>query len=800
MNSALALKADTTYVNTQDALRVLKAGDTMTGDLKNTGGEFWPYKGGDTNRSCRLFANNDDGATYTAYNGGLKSWYGIAFYCSNDSTVRHVFNTRDGSTKQTGQIDCGSLYTTGAITTTGALTADSVSSAKWVRQSDYRTGMKPSNQQASTMGYYFGKMGNDGTGSYTDMLCFNSWSDSSAGNVNLVMFNKGDKGIRQFQGTYGSASNFSTWYDCVMTDANSGNVGITGTVSIGIGGTSANTTPALNLSSAFSHVDNSPGQVYLFTGFQGHLAIGRDTARDATTTNLCLGVASTGESQLISVNTNNTAYQPMSFASSKYVFTNGNVCIGNGTPHAPLQIVNGIGNRRLVLFEDADNDHQFYGFGINAYTLRFQIPSSSSRFAFFAGASTVQSNEIMRIQGDGTIGIGTTNPYCSLYNFGMGTSGWKGQSYFGNENTGVIIGTYNNKAYVGGHNSTLNAWTDIYLAPSAKCCVGDTTPSYKLHVVGDAYASGSLIFGANGTYTAGCIYSDTNWGCIIRSNQATPGIAKFAWTDYNDSHQMRISTNGVLNFFGGATAYAVPTGLSTIPGALVIGATDKNYTTSWGAGILMECSNTTSITVHDAAERLASFMYYGTDKVFHMGQDAGSGWGTTACGFEGNMYYYNPPAQTRNGSAGYGAVLGWDVIDKTITANVIEYYHNGPYNNYYQASWNGANRTNQFYKSSVKQCLWITGYATAYLSVGGWMDIRIRLYNQSTGGYYYYSAYQFYNATSNHQLIMVNIDAGGIPAGWYDVYTYFTSSNQYTDSNDVLSLTYVFLPNGLTSP
>jgi hypothetical protein len=262
---------------------------------------------------------------------------------------------------------------------------------------------------------------------------------------------------------------------------------------------------------------------------------------------------------------------------------------------------------------------------------------------------------------------------------------------------------------------------------------------------------------------------------------------------------MRITPNGVLNFNGGATAYAVPQGLSTTAGAVVIGGVNQNYNDGWNAGLLMECSETTGISVHDSGEKVASFMYYGTDNVFHMGKDAGSGWGTTPIGIEGTLYYYGPPAQARNGQGGYGGVLGWDLIDKKVTWNVIEYYHSGPYNNYLQANWNGMNRTAQFYKTHDKQCLWISGYATAYRSSAGFQDIQIRLYNQFTYSYYYYSSYIFYNATNNHQPIPINIDVGSIPAGWYDVYTYFISGGQSTDSNDFISLTYTLLPNGITS-
>jgi hypothetical protein len=165
----------------------------------------------------------------------------------------------------------------------------------------------------------------------------------------------------------------------------------------------------------------------------------------------------------------------------------------------------------------------------------------------------------------------------------------------------------------------------------------------------------------------------------------------------------------------------------------------------------------------------------------------------------GNVFIDSPPTQYTNGTPGSGGVLGWDYISKQVVLSTIEYYHSGPYNSYYQVNWNGLNKINQFYKKDAKQCLWIIGYATAYRSSAGWQDIQIRLYNQSNYTYYYFASYQFYNVVNNHQPISVNIDAGALPPGYYDVYTYFVSGGQATDTNEVLSLTYAFMPNGITS-
>ncbi|HXR82172.1 MAG TPA: tail fiber domain-containing protein, partial [Saprospiraceae bacterium] len=92
---------------------------------------------------------------------------------------------------------------------------------------------------------------------------------------------------------------------------------------------------------------------------------------------------------------------------------NGKVGIGTTTPHAPLQFNNIQGNRKIVLYEWADNDHEFYGFGINTATLRYQVPPSTNH-VFFAGTSPSSSVELMRIQGDGKVGIGIPTPQFQL--------------------------------------------------------------------------------------------------------------------------------------------------------------------------------------------------------------------------------------------------------------------------------------------------------------------------------------------------------------------------------------------------
>ncbi|MFN3848537.1 MAG: tail fiber domain-containing protein [Spirosomataceae bacterium] len=88
----------------------------------------------------------------------------------------------------------------------------------------------------------------------------------------------------------------------------------------------------------------------------------------------------------------------------------GNVGIGNSTPNAPLQFSNALGNRKLVIYEAANNDHQFYGIGLNSGVFRYQVDGTSSNHIFYAATSASASNELMRITGLGRVGVGVASP------------------------------------------------------------------------------------------------------------------------------------------------------------------------------------------------------------------------------------------------------------------------------------------------------------------------------------------------------------------------------------------------------
>ncbi|MEP7317425.1 MAG: hypothetical protein ABI921_01750 [Panacibacter sp.] len=88
----------------------------------------------------------------------------------------------------------------------------------------------------------------------------------------------------------------------------------------------------------------------------------------------------------------------------------GNVGIGNPLPNAPLQFANNVANRKIVLYQGPNNDHQFYGVGVNNLTLRYQVDTVAADHVFYAASSSTTSNELMRIKGNGNVTVGTATP------------------------------------------------------------------------------------------------------------------------------------------------------------------------------------------------------------------------------------------------------------------------------------------------------------------------------------------------------------------------------------------------------
>lgn len=120
----------------------------------------------------------------------------------------------------------------------------------------------------------------------------------------------------------------------------------------------------------------------------------------------------------------------------------GNIGIGTSSPNAALQFANTLANRRIVLWENANNDHQYFGFGINSSMLRSQCATTGDNFGWYAGTSSSASNELMRLTGTGNLGIGTNNPTRAKVEINGSQNTTLTYGYLNNlGSTGISLGT-----------------------------------------------------------------------------------------------------------------------------------------------------------------------------------------------------------------------------------------------------------------------------------------------------------------------------------------------------------------------
>lgn len=121
---------------------------------------------------------------------------------------------------------------------------------------------------------------------------------------------------------------------------------------------------------------------------------------------------------------------------------NGFIGLGDVTANARLQFPNDINQRKLVLYETANNNHQFYGFGVTSSVLRYQTATSTDDHVFYAGTSATTSQELMRLKGNGFMGIGNSP------DFRLDVSGRMRVRSGGdaNNSAGIVFNNNNNSA------------------------------------------------------------------------------------------------------------------------------------------------------------------------------------------------------------------------------------------------------------------------------------------------------------------------------------------------------------------
>ena len=430
----------------------------------------------------------------------------------------------------------------------------------------------------------------------------------------------------------------------------------------------------------------------------------------------------------------------------------GNVGIGTTAPNALLQMGNTVSNRKIVLFDIANNNHQFYGFGINNATLRYQVDATTASHVFYAGTGSTSSNELMRIQGNGNVGIGTTTPTARLDITGNikitdGTQG-AGKVLTSNANGMASWSTPTSSPWaVSGNNiSTIN---------SGNVGIGTTTPRAKLDVNGDALINGLKAGKGGGNQT-----TNTAFGInALDSNKTAGDNTAIGY------QALRYNTAGSSNTAIGVNAlYANTTGYSNV--AIGNNALRKNTT------------GTNLVAIGDSAlfNQIAGWPDFG---------------GNTAVGSKAlysNTYGYN---NTANGSealkyntTGAGNTAnGWNALYSNTTG--IANTANGAGALYYDTtgSYNTANGTYVLYANTSGY--YNTGSGSSALSYN-----TTGYYNTANGfGALYYNTTGSSNTANGNNALFSN-DTGNYNTANGSVALYSNITGSDNTANGFQALYY----------
>ncbi|NOS56732.1 MAG: hypothetical protein HOP37_10820 [Cyclobacteriaceae bacterium] len=255
-----------------------------------------------------------------------------------------------------------------------------------------------------------------------------------------------------------------------------------------------------------------------------------------------------------------TDAQPLRFATGvggverMRIDASGKVGIGTVSPNAPLQFANAAANRKIVLSEVANNDHQFFGFGLAASEMRYQLGNFSNSHVFYGGVSSTTSAEMMRI-GNGYVSIGGRTTPINANSFfdvqtdnGSGFGGMyvdvadpDGNAFYGYSNLGTSRALTYMNATSGSWNVQTAGSDRLSVTSTGNVGIGTTTPTYPLDI---KTPNGASAYGLN--------HSD---GTIIMSTYVGSGGVTGGSIGTQSNHPFFIYTAN-----GGAKLTVLPNG------------------------------------------------------------------------------------------------------------------------------------------------------------------------------------------------------------------------------------------------
>jgi hypothetical protein len=178
-----------------------------------------------------------------------------------------------------------------------------------------------------------------------------------------------------------------------------------------VGSTKYNVSAIRQIVNTGTSVSAEMGRIMIGRSGTGWGVVGENI--QATTTNDTYNYATVTAASMIDFTSGHFSFKtaPAGTAGTAITFTErlrinnstGNVGIGTSSPNAPLQFSNALANRKIVLYDANNNNHQYYGLGVQGSIFRYQTPATTDDHVWYAGTSATTSNELMRLKGTGKL-------------------------------------------------------------------------------------------------------------------------------------------------------------------------------------------------------------------------------------------------------------------------------------------------------------------------------------------------------------------------------------------------------------
>ena len=421
------------------------------------------------------------------------------------------------------------------------------------------------------------------------------------------------------------------------------------------------------------------------------------------------------------------------------------------------------------------------GIGIGAPTEKLTVQTATENYGV--------------VQTDGTVSVGT---YCSLTNGGyVGTKSNHKLSLFTNNNIArLTIDTTGNIGI-----RTLTPITNFDVRGIATINNGSNYANTNNHM-----ASGSLTIGSTtANYGGGTSYWNSNTAGLLMECLDNTEIAV---------HDAGLTVVSFMRYSGGIFTMGRNMGWGTadivMNGSLSIGT----------ASPIAKLDVQGGMRVRDGDN---SKCIYGPNSTWNALLVVGSGTDSSGASTaqvlstDGNLHldggnskamyygYYPNSRGTPNQHLFYGGNYTWDSVPQatSIYDQLVMFSGNTfrrsqcvlkeLYNNNSVAWGGGINLTYAFYNYNSFVQVLLTGKYSGYWTGSYTAQFGVRIYNQNSGVYYFFTFNTFTNNAYNHVTIPLTCNVGNTGIGWNDVYLY-NISGYATDGNDQLLVNLLTLP------